>query len=104
MTDTELIVNLTWYLDHHCVIIYFVEVTNRDTNDIMILTITSDSMLISLTLATDITYSMRVRGADRAGRGEWSTFLFFPKGKNSNPSIIVVRLSAFFKTIFLCTL
>ena len=46
---------------------------NHDTNDIMVLNITSDSMLISLTLATDITYSMpRVRLADRASRGRWS--------------------------------
>ena len=106
MTDTELIVNLIWSLDHHCVIIYLVEVTNRDTNDIMIFNISSDSILISLTLVTDIIYSMRVRGADRAGRGEWSTLLSFPKGKNTNPNnniIIVVRLCAL-AILFVCPL
>ena len=103
MTDTELIVNLTWSFDHHCVIIYIVEVTNLGTNDIEIFNTTSDSILISLTLATDITYSMRVRGADRAGRGEWSTLLSFHNGKNTNPSIIVVRLSAL-AILFVCPL
>ena len=85
MTDTDLIVNLTWSLDHPCVIIYFIEVTNRGTNDITNFNITSDSMVIPenrlyLTLVTDITYSMRVRGADRAGRGYWSPQYNFYQG------------------------
>ena len=82
LIDAELIINLTWSLDHHCVIIYFVEVTNHGTNKIMIFNITSDSMSISLTLATDITYSMRVRGTDRAGRGEWSPQYSFYHGNH----------------------
>ena len=90
MTDTELIVNLTWSLDHHCVVFYLVEVTNYDTDNIMIFNTTSDSMFISLTLVTNVPYSMRVRGADCAGRGMWSPLQSFPQGDQNNPSSVFI--------------
>ena len=72
LTNIESSVNLTWSLDNHmqCVVMYHVEVTNTNTSDIM--NLNTISQYIVLTLQTGVVYSIRVRGADSAGRGEWS--------------------------------
>ena len=69
-------INLTWSLDNQlCVVVYHVEVTN--TNIGVITSESTKSQYIVLTLQTGVVYSVRVRGADSAGRGEWSEpFLF----------------------------
>ena len=72
-TDTESSVNLTWSLDNQCVVVYHVEVTNTNTSNITNMNTTSQ--YIVLTLQTGVVYSFRVRGADSAGRGEWSELL-----------------------------
>ena len=76
-SDTESSVNLTWSLDNQCVVVYHVEVTNTNTSNITNMNTTSQ--YIVLTLQTGVVYSFRVRGADSAGRGEWSEqFMFTP--------------------------
>ena len=68
--DTESSVNLTWSLDNQCVVVYHVEVTNTNTSNFTNMNTTSQ--YIVLPLQTGVEYSIRVRGADSAGRGEWS--------------------------------
>ena len=76
-SDTESSVNLTWFLDNQCVVVYHVEVTNTNTSNITNMNTTSQ--YIVLTLQTGVVYSFRVRGADSAGRGKWSEpFMFTP--------------------------
>ena len=80
-SDTESSVNLTWSLDNQCVVVYHVEVTNTNTG--IITNTNTTSQYIVLTLQTGVVYSFRVRGADSAGRGEWSEpfmFMFTPGG------------------------
>ena len=80
-TDTESSVNLTWSLDNQlCVVVYHVEVTNTNTSNITNMNTTSQ--YIVLTLQTGVEYSFRVRGADSAGRGEWSEpFMYAGKSR-----------------------
>ena len=68
--DTESSVKLAWSLDNQCVVVYHLEVTNTNTSNITNMNTTSQ--YIVLTLQTGVVYSFRVRGADSAGRGEWS--------------------------------
>ena len=84
-TDTELSVNLTWSLDNQCVVVYHVEVTNTNTSNIT--NMNSTSQYIVLTLQTGVVYSFRVRGADSAGRGEWSRRIYY-----ASPELITSSL------------
>ena len=77
--DTESSVNLTWSLDNQCVVVYHVEVTNTNTSNITNMNTTSQYII--LTLQTSVVYSFRVRGADSAGRGEWSEQSMFTPGE-----------------------
>ena len=79
-TDTESSVNLTWFLDNQCVVVYHVEVTNTNTSNITNMNTTSQ--YIVLILQTGVVYSFRVIGADSAGRGEWSEAVMYPPGKS----------------------
>ena len=80
MTDTELNINLTWSLiDNQCVVAYHVEVTNTNTSNITNMNTTSQYTV--LTLQTGALYSIRVRGADSAGRGEWSKLYIYASGE-----------------------
>ena len=75
-TDTESSVNLAWSLDNQlCVVVYHVEVTSNNTSNITNMNTTSQ--YIVLTLQTGVVYSVRVRGVDSAGRGEWSELLMY---------------------------
>ena len=79
ISDTESSVNLTWSLDNQCVVVYHVEVTNTNTDNITNMNTTSQ--YIVLTLQTGVVYSFRVRGADSAGRGEWSELFMYTPGE-----------------------
>ena len=78
--NMQLTVNLTWALNHRCVMEYYVEVTNISTST-CITNITSQ--YIVLTLQTGVVYSFRVRGVDGAGRGEWSKLYKYTPGETN---------------------
>ena len=72
--NMQLTVNLTWALNHRCVMEYYVEVTNISTSTCITNT---TSQYIVLKLQTGVVYSVRVRGVDGAGRGEWSELYIY---------------------------
>ena len=78
ITDVELTVNITWALIHRCVMEYYIEVTNTNTSNITNMNTTSQ--YIVLTLQTGLFHSIKVRGADGAGRGEWSELYIYIPG------------------------
>ena len=88
-TNMELTVNLTWSLNHRCVQEYYVEVTNTNTSTC----IKNSTKLryIVLTLQTGLLHFIRVKGADRAGRGEWSQLYIHALGE---PNVIIITFSA----------
>ena len=91
-SDTESSVNLTWSLDNQCMVVYHVEVTNTDTGNITNVDTTSQYIIV-LTLQIGVVYSFRVRGADSAGRGEWSDpFMFTPGELKFTITVYIIKL------------
>ena len=88
MTDVELTVNLTWSLIHRCVEVYYVEVTNTNTSNITNMNTTSQ--YIVLTIQTGLLHSIRVRGVDGAGRGEWSELYIYASGVPTVLHVVVI--------------
>ena len=80
-SDTESSVNLTWSLDNQCLVVFHVEVTNTNTSNII--NMNTASQYIVLTLQTGVVYSFIVRGADSAGRGEWSEPFMYTPGESN---------------------
>ena len=89
-TNMELTVNLTWTLNHRCVMEYYVEVTNISTSTCITNT---TSQYIVLTLKTGVVYSFRVRGVDGAGRGEWSELYKYTPGETNVTSSTATLLT-----------
>ena len=59
---------------------YYVEVTNTNTSNITNMNTTSQYIVLTLQTA-DLLYSIRVRGGDSTGRGEWSELYIYASGE-----------------------